>query len=143
MPDIAKLSTLLDAPEVRDLLFGLAHTGTHPAGPAHLHAVVLRLAETTTPEQYGSWLSDRSHNQPMTVDQVRLTVGEGPLGDLASFAGGSAAAVAWQLAAILPDLVDAVSPGGSVIGPDLLGRQITEAIDGDDRSAGAFGAHLH
>jgi uncharacterized protein YidB (DUF937 family) len=143
MPDIAKLSTLLDDPEVRDLLFGLAHTGSPAAGPAHLHAVVLRLAETTTPEQYGSWLSDTSHNQPMTVDQVRRTVGDGPLDDLATFAGGSSAAVAWQLASVLPDLVDAVSPGGRVVGADQLGREITDAIDGDDRSAGAFGAHIH
>ncbi|MCO8269938.1 YidB family protein [Actinoplanes sp. TRM 88003] len=139
MTDIAKLSTLLDDPEVRDLLFGLAHTGARPTGPAHLHSVVLRLAETTTPEQYGSWLSDAAHNQPMTVDQVRSTVGEGPLDDLATFAGGSSAAVAWQLASILPDLVDAASPGGTVIGADQLGRHILEAIDADDRSAGAFG----
>ncbi|WP_250035227.1 YidB family protein [Paractinoplanes maris] len=143
MPDIAKLSTLLDDPEVRDLLFGLAHLGPHQAAPAHLHGIVVRLAETTSPEQYGSWLSDASHNQPMTVDQVRHTVGAGALDDLAAFAGGSPAAVAWQLASVLPDLVDAVSPGGHILGPDLIGQEITEAVADDDRSAGAFGGHVH
>jgi len=143
MADIAKLSTLLDDPEIRDLLYGLAHVGPGltPAapGPARLHAMVLHLAGTTHPEQYRSWLSDDARNKPMTVDQVRLAVGDAAIEDLAAFTGGSPGAVAWQLAGVLPDVVDAVSPGGEVVDAALLAREIEQAITFDDRSSGAFG----
>ena len=137
-----KLSTLLDDPEVRELIFGLAHVGSVPSpaapGAPRLHAVVLRLAGTTTPEQYLSWLSDEAANKAMTVDQVRMTIGDGAVADLAQMANSSASAVTWQLAAVLPDLVDAVSPGGAVLDATRLARDIREAITDDDLSAGAF-----
>jgi len=140
--DIRKLSTLLDDPEIRELIFGLAHVGSASpaAGAARLRAVVLRLADTTTAEQYRSWLSDSTPNKAMTVDQVRMTVGESALDDLARFTIGSPEAVAWQLAAVLPDLVDAVSPGGVSVDANLLAREIRTAITDDDLSAGAFGS---
>ncbi|WP_165945535.1 YidB family protein [Micromonospora sp. KC606] len=144
MADIGKLSTLLDNPEVRELIFALGHVGsTSPSadsGASRLRAVVLRLADTTSAEQYRSWLSDDASNKAMTVDQVRVTIGDGAIDDLAQFAGGSPSAVAWQLAAVLPDLVDAVSPGGKVIDANLLAQEIAEASADDDRSAGAFGS---
>jgi uncharacterized protein YidB (DUF937 family) len=140
--DLRKLSTLLDDPEIRELIFGLAHVGSASpaAGAARLRAVVLRLADTTTAEQYRSWLSDGTPNKAMTVDQVRMTVGESALDDLAQFTIGSPEAVAWQLAAVLPDLVDAVSPGGEIVDANLLAREIRAAITDDDLSAGAFGS---
>ena len=147
MDEISKLSTLLDDLEVQELIFGLAHVGSLAlrAGPGapQLHAVVLRLAETATPEQYRSWLSDAAPNLSMTVDQVRMTIGDSAIDDLAQLAGGSPGAVAWQLAAVLPDLVDAVSPGGQVIDAERLAREIREASADDGRSAGAFGSQVH
>jgi uncharacterized protein YidB (DUF937 family) len=140
--DIGKLSTLLDDPEIRELVFALAHFGAPSLGkpgPARLHAVVLRLADTTAPEQYYSWLSDDVRNKAMTVDQVRTTVGEVEIDDLAQYVDSSSGAVAWQLAAVLPDLVDAVSPGGQVIDANRLARELAQASADDDRSAGAFG----
>jgi len=146
MDEISKLSTLLDDVEVRELLLGLAHVKSvaPAAGPGapRLHAVVLRLAETTDPGQYYSWLSDDKANRAMTVDQVRMTIGDSAIDDLAQLAGGSPGAVAWQLAAVLPDLVDAVSPGGEVIDANRLTREIAEASADDDRSAGAFGSRM-
>jgi uncharacterized protein YidB (DUF937 family) len=143
MAGIEKLETLLDDPEVRDLIFGLAHAGSVlPAaapGAPRLHAVVLHLAGTTEPEQYLSWLSDETANKAMTVDQVRATVGDGALEDLARSESGSPGAVAWQLASVLPDLVDAVSPGGTVVDAERLAAEIGRAIADDDRSAGVFG----
>lgn len=143
MADIAKLSILLYDPQVRDLLYGLAHVGPRlplaPPGPARLHAMMLQLADTTRPEQYRSWLSDGAANLPMTVDQVRLTVGDAAIADLARFASGSPAAVAWQLAGVLPDVVDAVSPGGEVVDVARLAREIEQSVTLDDRSAGPFG----
>jgi carbamate kinase len=144
--DVGKLSTLLDDPGVRDLIVGLAHVGSAPAaepGAPRLRAVVLRLADATHPEQYGSWLSDGASNKAMTVDQVRAAIGDNAIDDLAGLAKSSPGAVAWQLAAVLPDLVDAVSPGGQVVDADLLARDFRQAIAYDDRSAGAFGPRTH
>jgi uncharacterized protein YidB (DUF937 family) len=147
MTDISKLSTLLDDPEVRELIFGLAHvsSASPPAesGASRLHAIVLHLADTTDPEQYNSWLSDEASNTAMTVDQVRMTIGDGAIDDLAQFVDGSPSAITWQLAATLPDFVDAVSPGGEVIDADRLAQEIAEASASDDLSAGAFGSRLH
>jgi uncharacterized protein YidB (DUF937 family) len=144
MTDIRKLAVLLDDPEIRVLIFGLAHVGSAvpsvEPGYSRLHAVLLRLADTTDPEQYRSWLSDDAANKSMTVDQVRATIGDAAIGDLAAFTAGGPAAVGWQLAAVLPDLVDAVSPGGAVIDADRLAREISQAVADDDRSAGAFGS---
>lgn len=144
MAEIGKLSTLLDDPEVRVLIFGLAHVGSAPPavapGVTRLHAVLLRLADTTEPEQYRSWLSDDAPNRAMTVDQVRAAIGGAALGDLAAFTGGGPEAVGWQLAAVLPDLVDAVSPGGTIIDAGRLALEIAQATADDERSAGAFGA---
>jgi len=147
MTDISKLSTLLDDPEVRTLIFGLAHVGsaspsTAPGAP-RLRAIVLHLADTTDLEQYSSWLSDDAPNMAMTADQVRMTIGDGAINDLALFSGGSPSAVAWQLAAVLPDLVDAISPGRQVIDANQLARELAQASAFDDLSAGAFGSHLH
>jgi uncharacterized protein YidB (DUF937 family) len=147
MTDIDKLATLLDDPEVRELIFGLAHVGStrqsaEPGAP-RLHAVVLDLAGSTSPEQYRSWLSDDAANEAMTVDQVRRTIGDGAIDDLAQLAQSSPDAVAWQLAVVLPDLVDAVSPGGQVVDATRLAREIADASAYDDRSAGAFGSRVH
>jgi uncharacterized protein YidB (DUF937 family) len=147
MTDISKLSALLDDPEVRELIFGLAHVrSVVPAaepGAARLHAVVLRLADTTDVEQYGSWLSDDVANHAMTADQVRLAFGDGAIEDLAVYVDEDPGAIGWQLAAVLPDLVDAVSPGGLVVDASVLARELADASVFDDQSAGAFGPHLH
>jgi uncharacterized protein YidB (DUF937 family) len=58
----------------------------------------------------------------------------------AEFLDGSPSAITWQLAAVLPDLVDAVSPGGQVIDASLLARELADASTNDDLSAGAFGS---
>jgi uncharacterized protein YidB (DUF937 family) len=79
----------------------------------------------------------------MTVDRVRMTIGDGALVDLALLAKSTPGAISWQLAAVLPDLVDAVSPGGEVIDANRLARAIAEASAYDDRSAGAFGYRVH
>jgi uncharacterized protein YidB (DUF937 family) len=140
MTDVSKLATLLDDPEVRLVVFGLAHTDLAgpSAGAPRLHEVVLRLADTAEPGQYSSWLADDAPNMPMTVAQVRAALGEGCLNDLAKFTKTSPEEVAWQLAEVLPDLVDAVSPGGEVLAARVLGRDLDAAVEIDERSAGAF-----
>lgn len=145
MNDIRKLSIVLDDPEVRELIFSMASV-VPPAGGSivsRLHAVLLQLAETTTKEQYHSWLSDSAANAAMTVDQVRTTIGDSAIDDLAQLMSATPDIVAWQLAAVLPDLVDAVSPGGEVLDAERLAQEIAESSADDDRSAGAFGSRMH
>jgi len=134
MSDVRKLATLLDDPEVRDLVRGLAGNR-----PDRLRAIVLELAERTTPEQYGSWLDDGAPNRAMTTDQVRLAVGEAVIGDLADASYSTPAAIAWQLSEILPDLVDALTPGGRVLDAEVLAAELAEATTEDDLEAGVFG----
>jgi uncharacterized protein YidB (DUF937 family) len=147
MTDVSKLSTLLDEPDVRELIFGLAHVSSTPPstepGASRLRAVVLRLADTTGPEQYHSWLSDDAPNWAMTVDQVRTTIGDDAINDLAQFLDGNPSAITWHLAAVLPDFLDAISPGGQVVDANQLAREIADATADDDLSAGAFGYRLH
>jgi hypothetical protein len=147
MTDVSKLSTLLDEPEVRGLIFGLAHVSSTPPstepGASRLRAVALRLADITGPEQYHSWLSDDAPNRAMTVDQVRTTIGDDAINDIAQFLGANPDGITWQLAAVLPDFVDAISPGGQVVDANQLAREIAEATADDDLSAGAFGFHSH
>ncbi|MFD0579772.1 YidB family protein [Dactylosporangium darangshiense] len=145
--DLRKLSMLLDDLEVRELLFGLAHVrsggrAVEPGAP-RLRAVVLDLAASTTAEQYHSWLSDDVHNRSMSVAQAHAAVGDDAIDDLARFTSCSAVAVAWQLAIVLPDLVDAVSPGAQVLDAGVLAHDIDEACLDGDRSAGAFGSRAH
>jgi uncharacterized protein YidB (DUF937 family) len=134
MSDVRKLAILLDDPEVRDLVRGLAGNK-----PDRLRAIVLDLAATSTSEQYRSWLDDGERNRAMTTDQVRAAVGDAAIGDLADAAYSTPAAVAWQLAEILPDLVDALSPGGQVIDVEVLARELAETTAEDDLEAGVFG----
>lgn len=119
MTKTRRLRTMLHDPETRPLIFGLAHSALAaqvvPPGASRLRAVVLHLAATATPEQHRSWLSDQWPNQAMTTNQVRATIGDDSINDLAQWAGASAITVAWQLTTVLPDLVDAVTPDGEVM----------------------------
>jgi hypothetical protein len=145
MTDILKLSVLLDDPEVRELIFALAHGPARPAlapGAPRLHAIVCDLEGTASPEQYGSWLSDETRNAAMTTEQVRIAIGDAALHDLAAYTSSTAGEVSWQLAGVLPDLVDAVSPGGQIIDPALIDREMIQASDEDDLESGAFGSVL-
>lgn len=145
--DLSKLVRLLDDPEVRMVVFGLAHVGMSPlaveAGAPRLRAVVVHLGATTDPDQYRSWLADDVSNGPMTVDQVWAALGADAINDVAQYAGCSPDNLAWQLAVVLPDLVDAFTPEGRVLAASELGTEISAAIAECDQSAGPFGQHVH
>lgn len=144
--DISKLSTLLDDLEIRVMVAGLAHV--YPGHPTdtdgqRLRAALQQLTEAADPAQVTSWLSDHTPNLAMTVDQVRGVFGGEVIGDLATYTSGAPDQVAWQLTSLLPDLVDAVSPNGSVVDASELGRGLSAASEADDRSSGPFGPHIH
>jgi hypothetical protein len=145
--DIGKLETLLDDPQVRELILGLGYVESAPRpvepGMARLHAVVLHLAETTTVEQYSSWLSDEMANRTMTADQVRETIGDTAIEDLAQLMSTTSSTITWQLAVVLPDFVDAISPGGRIVGVNRLAIEILDASAEDDSEAGGFGSRVH
>jgi uncharacterized protein YidB (DUF937 family) len=136
---------LLGDPEVQVMVYGLAHV--YPAeptdsGPQRLRAALQRLAETADPVQVESWLSDEMMNRAITVEQTQAAFGDDVIGDLARFAGSEPDEVAWQLAAVLPDLVDAFSPGGVLVDAAELRVEFLDASDAGDRSAGPFGPHI-
>ncbi|GAA0526837.1 hypothetical protein GCM10010172_04240 [Paractinoplanes ferrugineus] len=152
MTDLSKLFTLLDDPEIRVLLYGLAHAGPAipgPAiagsrtGPARLRVLVAYLIETVPVEQHRSWLSDTERNTAMGIEQVRAVIGYDAIADVARYTDSSPEAVAFQLAAVLPDLADALSPGGVLVGAAELARELDEAAGESDRSGGVFGPHVH
>lgn len=147
MADLSKLSRLLDDPEVRVVVFGLAHVcpalTSAESGASRLRAAVLHLADTTDPKQYRGWLSDDAPNNPITVEQVRAALGDDVINDLSTYAESSPDHIAWQLKTILPDLVDAVSPGGYVVEASELGRELRDASAAGDHSAGPFAPHVH
>jgi uncharacterized protein YidB (DUF937 family) len=64
------------------------------------------------------------------------------IGDLARYAGSGPDEVVWQLTAVLPDLVDAFSPGGVFVDADELRGEFLGASEAGDRSAGPFAPHI-
>ena len=127
------------------MVYGLAHV--YPAdpaesGPERLRGILQCLIDTGEPAQVESWLSDHAANTPITVEQVRSAFGDDVIRDLASYVGGEPDAIAWQLTAVLPDLVDAFSPGGATVDVAEIRAAFLGAIEAGDRSAGAFGFHI-
>ena len=143
--DTGKLSTLLDDPETRVIVYGLAHA--YPgqpgeSGPQRLRAAMQRLTETADSAQVESWLSDDPANRGVTVEQVRAAFGDDVIDGVAAFTGGEPDEAAWQLAAVLPDVVDAFSVGGVIVDAAELRREFIDASAAGDRSAGPFAPHI-
>ncbi len=144
--DTAKLTMLLYDPEARVIVYGLAHAYPSPptdSGPQRLHAALQRLVETADPAQVESWLSDETANRAITVEQIRGTFGDEVIVDLGRYAGSEPDEVAWQLTAVLPDLVDAFSPGGVMVDAAELRAEFIDARDTAELSAGPFAPHVH
>jgi len=87
-------------------------------------------------------LSDEAVNRAITVEQVRAAFGDEVIRTVAGYVGSEPDEVAWQLTAVLPDLVDAFSPGGAIVDPAELRREFIDATAAGDRSAGPFGPHI-
>jgi uncharacterized protein YidB (DUF937 family) len=143
--DTGKLATLLDDPEVRVIVYGLAHV--YPgrpgdSGPQRLRTALQRLTETADPAQVESWLSDEAANRRITMEQVRTAFGDGVIEEVASYADEEPGEVASQLTAIVPDLVDAFSPGGVLVDAAEVRREFIDASAAGDRSAGPFASHV-
>jgi uncharacterized protein YidB (DUF937 family) len=75
--------------------------------------------------QADSWVST-DQNQPVAPDAVQQALGPGTLGDLASRLGMSNGAIAGGLAAMLPQIIDRMTPQGQV--PTNHNDLVAEAI---------------
>jgi len=60
-----------------------------------------------------SWIST-GQNQPVSADQLRSTLGEDTIGQLARQVGGSHSDILGQLTQMLPQVVDQLTPQGQV-----------------------------
>lgn len=72
-------------------------------------------------EQVGSWIST-GKNLPISAEDLTRVLGSGQLQDLAARAGISHDAISGQLASILPQLVDKLTPHGRMPDGDMLGQ---------------------
>jgi len=146
MTDIAKFTDLLDDPEIRLLIFALAHSGhdlvPENPGAGRLRALAFRTLAGVDSGQRQSWLSTDAHKLPMAVVQVRAILGEQVLTEVGAYVRTEAESVAWQLAAVLPDLIDAMSPDGTLLSAPELAERIRLASALDDRMAGVFAPHV-
>ena len=68
-----------------------------------------------------SWISN-SNNLPISADQIKSALGQGPLQDVASKMGLSAGDVASTLSESLPGLVDQLTPNGQLPSGDLMAQ---------------------
>ena len=116
MNDVDKLAMLLDDPEIREMIFALGRSG-----PGGLHRVAAVALAAGPAERVSVVLTD----------DVVLSV--------AAYVESDADEVARQLAQLLPDLLDALAPGGDLIPAADLARIIRIDVALDDEEAGAFG----
>ena len=72
-------------------------------------------------DQVKSWVGTGS-NLPISADDITRALGHGPLGDFAAKAGISPDAASGQLASILPQLVDKLTPQGQMPNNDMLSQ---------------------
>ncbi len=70
-----------------------------------------------------SWTGD-GPNQPLTGDEVEKALGKDTIDEMAKSAGGTPDSMKSGLAGMLPDLVDKLSPGGTIPGADQIGGML-------------------
>jgi uncharacterized protein YidB (DUF937 family) len=99
-----------------DLLQNNAHGG--------LEGLLQQFTQSGLGDQVKSWIGTGS-NLPISQDDIQRVLGSGALRDIAQRAGVSPDAVAGGLASMLPQLVDRLSPGGTLPQGDILGQAIS------------------
>jgi len=70
-----------------------------------------------------SWIGN-GPNQPITAEQIHQALGAGGLKDLAAKAGLSTQDLAAKLSAILPQVIDKMTPDGKVPWSDIASREL-------------------
>jgi uncharacterized protein YidB (DUF937 family) len=90
-----------------------------------------------------SWVSNEQTNKPISPEQVHSALGEGEIGQLASRTGISKESLLQELAAVLPQLIDRMTPNGQVpSSPGTVGGKSTPAqVPGEAESPPASEAN--
>jgi uncharacterized protein YidB (DUF937 family) len=78
--------------------------------PGGIAGLVSAFQEKGLGEVAASWVGTGA-NLPISSSQISSVLGDGPLADIASKLGGDAGG---QLAALLPQVIDKLTPGGEV-----------------------------
>jgi len=88
-------------------------------GEGNLQALVEKLRTSGIGDQLSSWVGS-GENQPVTAVQLQQALGEARVQQLATKTGLSVDQLLPMLAGILPAIVDALTPGGTVPSGDAL-----------------------
>lgn len=89
------------------------HAGQGGGGTAGLGALLQQLQQAGLGEQAQSWVST-GQNLPVSGDQLQAALGGDRIGALAEQTGLAPDALAGQLAQVLPQVVDRLTPGGQL-----------------------------
>ena len=96
-----------------------------------LGGLLSKLNQAGLGEQVASWVGT-GQNLPVSADQLgQVLGGSGGLGDIAAQLGLPQEAVAGQLAQLLPQVIDGLTPNGQVpdAGADLFGQGLSALGD--------------
>jgi uncharacterized protein YidB (DUF937 family) len=129
-----KLAVLLDDPQIREIVFAIGHSGS-PAGPVRLRAVAVEVLDAAGETQRASWLGPGDDNAPASAGLLPA----GVVPSVAAYVESDPGEVARQLGQLLPDLLDALTPGGELLPAAELARVMRVDIALDEQSAGVFG----
>ena len=99
-----------------------------------LQQVIGQLQSSPIGEQVTSWISPGA-NEAVSADQVAQAVGPETVDKLAEETGMTPDQVSGSLSQMLPNLVDKLSPGGSIPGADQV-NEIIKNIPGADQVSG-------
>jgi len=138
MNETDKLTVLLDDPSVRAMIFALEHSGPD-AGASRLRDIAANTLAFASDVQRLSWLEPSIEKVPMSVEEVHAVLTDDVVQRVATYLMTDLSDVVIQLAELLPDLVDALTPAGDLLAVDVLAEMLRTIVIFDDRSAGAFG----
>ena len=104
------------ASEAIDLVAGGAHGG--------LDGLLERFRAHGLGDHVASWIS-AGRNLPITPEDIQRVLGSGQVADLARRVGVDPAVASQELAQILPQIVDKLTPGGQMPNSDLLNQALS------------------
>ena len=123
----------VDLSKLTDLAGPLLETIQSKGG---LGSVVEQLQQSSIGSQVSSWIG-AGPNLPVNPDQITQAMPQ-VVSDLAAKTGQSAGDVATELSQLLPNLIDKVTPGGSIPGADQV-QGVIGSLPGADQVTGLLG----
>jgi len=105
--------------------FAQAAIGTIQSGPhGGLDGLLERFRQHGLAEQVQSWIGT-GHNLPITAEDIQRVLGSGQVAELARRAGVDAKVASAELAGMLPQIVDKLTPGGQMPSSDMLAQGLS------------------